>query len=85
MNLNSGESLILGGSLKTIIQRRSAGVVERAALEMRCTGNGTGGSNPSFSVLLYTFIKLIFSILVESRGTIWGTLNKTSPEYGTDR
>lgn len=49
MNLNSGESLILGGSLKTIIQRRSAGVVERAALEMRCTGNGTGGSNPSFS------------------------------------
>ena len=29
--------------------RRNAGVVDRAALEMRCTGNCTGGSNPSFS------------------------------------
>ncbi len=29
--------------------RRGAGVVDRAALEMRCTGNCTGGSNPSLS------------------------------------
>ncbi len=29
--------------------RRSARVVDRAALEMRCTRKGTGGSNPSFS------------------------------------
>ena len=28
---------------------KDAGVVERAALEMRCTGNCTGGSNPSLS------------------------------------
>ncbi len=31
------------------IDRRDAGVVDRAALEMRCTGNCTGGSNPSLS------------------------------------
>lgn len=30
-------------------KRRDAGVVDRAALEMRCTGNCTGGSNPSLS------------------------------------
>ena len=30
-------------------RRRDAGVVDRAALEMRCTGNCTGGSNPSLS------------------------------------
>lgn len=30
-------------------KRRGAGVVDRAALEMRCTGNCTGGSNPSLS------------------------------------
>ena len=29
--------------------RKGAGVVDRAALEMRCTGNCTGGSNPSLS------------------------------------
>lgn len=29
--------------------RRDARVVDRAALEMRCTGNCTGGSNPSLS------------------------------------
>ena len=28
---------------------RDDGVVDRAALEMRCTGNCTGGSNPSLS------------------------------------
>ena len=28
---------------------RDAGVVDRAALEMLCTGNCTGGSNPSLS------------------------------------
>ena len=28
---------------------RDAGVVDRAALEMRCTGDCTGGSNPSLS------------------------------------
>ena len=28
---------------------KDAGVVDRAALEMRCTGNCTGGSNPSLS------------------------------------
>ena len=28
---------------------RDAGVVDRAALEMRCTGNCTEGSNPSLS------------------------------------
>ena len=32
-----------------ISQRKDAGVVDRAALEMRCTGNCTGGSNPSLS------------------------------------
>ena len=31
--------------------RRGAGVVDRAALEMRCTGNCTGGSNPSLSAI----------------------------------
>ena len=31
------------------IKRRDARVVEWAALEMRCTGNCTGGSNPSLS------------------------------------
>lgn len=31
------------------IYLRDAGVVDRAALEMRCTGNCTGGSNPSLS------------------------------------
>ena len=31
---------------------RDAGVVDRAALEMRCTGNCTGGSNPSLSAEL---------------------------------
>ena len=30
-------------------KRRGAGVVDRAALEMRCTGNCTGGSNPPLS------------------------------------
>ena len=30
-------------------KRRGAGVVDRAALEMRCTGNCTGGSNHSLS------------------------------------
>ena len=29
--------------------RRDGRVVDRAALEMRCTGNCTGGSNPSLS------------------------------------
>ena len=32
-------------------KRRGAGVVDRAALEMRCTGNCTGGSNPSLSAI----------------------------------
>lgn len=32
-------------------ERRGAGVVDRAALEMRCTGNCTGGSNPSLSAI----------------------------------
>ena len=32
-------------------KRRDAGVVDRAALEMRCTGNCTGGSNPSLSAI----------------------------------
>ncbi len=32
-------------------RRRDAGVVDRAALEMRCTGNCTGGSNPSLSAI----------------------------------
>ena len=32
-----------------VASRRDAGVVDRAALEMRCTGNCTGGSNPSLS------------------------------------
>ena len=31
------------------VERKVAGVVDRAALEMRCTGNCTGGSNPSLS------------------------------------
>ena len=40
------------GSAETPADRRywrDAGVVDRAALEMRCTGNCTGGSNPSLS------------------------------------
>ena len=32
-------------------KRRGAGVVDRAALEMRCTGTFTGGSNPSLSAI----------------------------------
>ena len=36
-------------SSSTTLKRRDAGVVDRAALEMRCTGNCTGGSNPSLS------------------------------------
>ena len=32
-------------------KRRGAGGVDRAALEMRCTGNCTGGSNPSLSAV----------------------------------
>ncbi len=32
--------------------RKDARVVEWAALEMRCTGNCTGGSNPSLSAKL---------------------------------
>ena len=37
-------------SLHAVSERwKVAGVVERAALEMRCTGNCTGGSNPSLS------------------------------------
>ena len=35
--------------LYTSTTRKDAGVVDRAALEMRCTGNCTGGSNPSLS------------------------------------
>ena len=31
--------------------RRDGRVVDRAALEMRCTGNCTGGSNPSLSAI----------------------------------
>ena len=45
--------LIPGGrgieSFSRDLKRRDAGVVDRAALEMRCTGNCTGGSNPSLS------------------------------------
>ena len=37
--------------LHTENERRGAGVVDRAALEMRCTGNCTGGSNPSLSAV----------------------------------
>lgn len=37
------------GSFSRDRKRRDAGVVDRAALEMRCTGNCTGGSNPSLS------------------------------------
>lgn len=34
---------------------RDAGVVDRAALEMRCTGNCTGGSNPSLSAVMIEY------------------------------
>ena len=37
--------------LYTSTTRKDAGVVDRAALEMRCTGNCTGGSNPSLSAI----------------------------------
>lgn len=36
-------------TLNFVSLRRNAGVVDRAALEMRCTGNCTEGSNPPFS------------------------------------
>lgn len=44
-------------------------MVEWAALEMRCTGNGTGGSNPSFSA---TTINKPLSINRLQRFLFWG-------------
>ncbi len=35
--------------------RRDDGVVERAGLENRCAGNGTGGSNPPLSAFVSPF------------------------------
>ena len=49
---SQNESFGAGGAASSRcgrIERRDAGVVDRAALEMRCTGNCTGGSNPSLS------------------------------------
>lgn len=39
----------------TFVIRRCARVVDRAALEMRCTREGTGGSNPSISAKLFFY------------------------------
>ena len=43
-----GEKILLLQS-----ERKAAGVVDRAWLEIKCTGNCTGGSNPSFSAYIY--------------------------------
>ena len=40
----------------SVREGRDAGVVDRAALEMRCTGNCTGGSNPSLSAKIKYFM-----------------------------
>ena len=45
--------------------RRDAGVVERAALEMRWTGNCSGGSNPSLSA--WSTLKLNSEEIKEKR------------------
>lgn len=50
-------------------KRRDAGVVDRAALEMRCTGNCTGGSNPSLSAgnsTIYVDVNRAVSFLQKS-------------------
>ena len=47
--LRAGGKVIQGKRCASRSKRRDAGVVDRAALEMRCTGNCTGGSNPSLS------------------------------------
>ncbi len=66
-------------------QRRDAGVVDRAALEMRCGGNVTVGSNPTLSEfsdnghfryghlyrLRFTLLqKLLISSLMGVRGSV---------------
>lgn len=51
MKIGGNKKYVYICSPKTAVlgSRRDAGVVDRAALEMRCTGNCTGGSNPSLS------------------------------------
>ena len=48
--------------LHALFKRKAAGVVDRAALEMRCTGNCTGGSNPSLSAEI-TAREAVFLVL----------------------
>ena len=51
---------------------RDAGVVDRAALEMRCTGNCTGGSNPSLSA-----VKIDYQSITEKAHSFTHTNVKT--------
>ena len=53
MKIGGNKKYVYICSPKTAVlgSRRDAGVVDRAALEMRCTGNCTGGSNPSLSAI----------------------------------
>ena len=53
MKIGGNKKYVYICSPKTVVlgSRRDAGVVDRAALEMRCTGNCTGGSNPSLSAI----------------------------------
>ena len=53
-------------------KRRGAGVVDRAALEMRCTGNCTGGSNPSLSAKNQPVGRLVLFLI---RGKVQEWLN----------
>ena len=51
---------------------RDDGVVDRAALEMRCTGNCTGGSNPSLSA-----VKIDYQSITEKAHSFTHTNVKT--------
>jgi hypothetical protein len=58
-NRDEGGWQMLSASLSSALDqttglaRRGGRVVDRVALEMRSTGNRTGGSNPSLSAICY--------------------------------
>lgn len=54
-------------------------MVDRAALEMRCTGNCTGGSNPSLSAIFYGELHSISVVQKYPRG------RRGSPAKGVGR
>ena len=56
-----GREILLWGMVKALhLPRRCARVAEWAALEMRSTGNCTGGSNPSISARRGFMMKPLF-------------------------